>query len=99
MQLFVSEKKNWTDVPISLPHPTVGALSASNSPSALIAQALWVRVLRSRASQGLSNQSTVHMRQLSAGRSTDLLQYQTNTLALFDILLTGMQQQRPNHQQ
>ena len=40
---------NPADAPKSLTHPTVGAPSASNSPSALSAQALRARALRARA--------------------------------------------------
>ena len=40
---------NPADAPKVLPNPTVGAPSASNSPSALSAQALRARALRARA--------------------------------------------------
>ena len=42
-------KKIWLTCQKVFPPPTVGAPSASNSPSALSAQALWARALRARA--------------------------------------------------
>ena len=49
MAFFVKKKQTWLTRQKVFPLPTVGAPSASNSPSALSARARWARALRARA--------------------------------------------------